>query len=270
MQKKIQRVLVLDLDNTVRISKSGATFPKNPADIVLIPGIKERVQLYKELGYFVAAATNQGGVAYGFKTEANVQEENKYTNHLMGGVFDLMAYSAKHEKGKVHGYNIRSLMRKPDYGMLVFIEMYMESVDVAADWDNSLFVGDSSDDARCAERARVPFMNISEFLTTPLTDELVAWLDLNYDEDRICGYKSERVYEYVNEGEANEYGGDYEQAYDELCKGDAIEHDIATEMHDAIKTRFGIDVWDRDTPSNIHVRTHMGELIGKVFAGFGI
>lgn len=163
---QVKPALVLDFDGTIRRSKSGATFIKDRADIEMMPGVDELIYEYKKAGFLIIGLTNQGGVAHGFKTLDDIYSEIEATKALFReGTFDYVAFSPFEEKGTVFPYNHRSLVRKPYYGGLAFIEMvFFENSRVVVDWDSSLFVGDRSEDCECATQAGVEFMHIDEFL----------------------------------------------------------------------------------------------------------
>lgn len=166
MDYKVKKVLCLDLDGTVRRSKSGSTFIKGPDDIELMPGIEDKIMMYKNAGYLVFGVTNQAGIAHGFKTEELMNQELDATRELFKrDVFEGIFYASNDENGKVFPYNYRSLLRKPGYGMLACIEEGCFEQDIIVDWDNSLMVGDRSEDKECATNAKVKYLDISEFLT---------------------------------------------------------------------------------------------------------
>ncbi len=163
---KVKPALCLDLDGTVRRSKAGHRFIKGPEDIELIPGVEEAIIKYYENGYFIAGITNQGGVAHGFKTIEQIKEEFRITLALFKNqVFSIIAYCPNEEKGNVSSYNYRSLLRKPQIGMLVEIELGAYNMyETIVDWNKSLMVGDRTEDLECAKNAGIEFIHIQEFL----------------------------------------------------------------------------------------------------------
>jgi|ERR1044072_518256 D-glycero-D-manno-heptose 1,7-bisphosphate phosphatase len=171
MEKK--RILCLDLDGTVRRSKSGKTFIEGPDDIEIIPGMKELLWKYYEEGWTLIFVSNQGGVAHGFKTNINVREEANRTVELLQR-YDkrcvrLHLWCPYDEKGKASEYDWRSLCRKPNYGLLAQAEQTLLNEHcIIPDWDNSLFVGDMSTDEECAKSAGIPFMWAHDFLKQPV------------------------------------------------------------------------------------------------------
>jgi D-glycero-D-manno-heptose 1,7-bisphosphate phosphatase len=167
MEKK--RILCLDLDGTVRRSKSGKTFIEGPDDIEIIPGMKELIWKYKNDGWRLIFISNQAGVAYGFKDVIQVRAENRQTIDLLrkegSTPVSIGIFCPYDEKGKTEEYDWRSLRRKPMYGMLVEAECKLvEEYDIFPDWNNSLFVGDRPEDEECAKAAGIPFMWAHDFV----------------------------------------------------------------------------------------------------------
>lgn len=159
----VKPALCLDFDGTIRYSKNGKIINR-PEDVALFDGVEEKIWAYKEQGYLVLGITNQGGVAYGFKTEANFQEELAQTLELFErDPFDHVVYSLLHPKGRVKPYNHRSLLRKPEVGMLAVCEAVMFQKGVVVDWDRSIFVGDREEDEECAHRAGLEFIHADAF-----------------------------------------------------------------------------------------------------------
>lgn len=163
--------IILDLDGTVRRSKSGKEFITGPDDIELMPGIEERLMIFHAGGYVVAGASNQGGVAYGFKSQAQAIAEMNATAALFkANPFHIIKMCYFMEDGNTFPYNHRSLSRKPDYGLLVLIEMEAYMYGHIIDWNKSLFVGDRPEDKQCAANARIQYMDINDFLSLSLQE----------------------------------------------------------------------------------------------------
>jgi histidinol phosphatase-like enzyme len=161
--------LCLDLDGTVRRSKSGQAFHLGPDDLELMPGIAKIIWMYRKMNFLILGISNQAGVSWGFKTAADVNAELAATFELFGehNPFHLVKQCYHDGNGKVFPYNYRSLLRKPDIGMLALMEVEAFSADFIIDWDKSLFVGDRQEDNDCATRAGVKFIHIDSFLTMP-------------------------------------------------------------------------------------------------------
>lgn len=166
MQTNVQLkpALCLDLDGTVRFSKSGQ-FVSKPEDIVLYPDVEQRLWKYRNDGFLIVGLTNQGGVAYGFRSEADIVHELDATRRLFrSDPFHLIEYCMMHERGTVEPWCHRSLSRKPDIGMLALAERDARvRYGVVIDWDASLLVGDRPEDQACAEKAAIAFSWANDF-----------------------------------------------------------------------------------------------------------
>ena len=75
------KILFLDLDGTVRKTKSGATFINDPYDQELISGVEQAIARYKD--WKIIGITNQGGVAAKHKTLENCIVEQQQTLALI-------------------------------------------------------------------------------------------------------------------------------------------------------------------------------------------
>jgi D-glycero-D-manno-heptose 1,7-bisphosphate phosphatase len=159
----IKPALCLDLDGTIRHSKSGE-FINGPLDVALFPDVEAKLWEYRKKGYLIFGISNQGGVAYGFKSFlTNDQEIEATINLFKENPFHIVKCCFHHPKGSIEPWNHRSLLRKPDIGMLVLCEVEAFDLGYVIDWDNSLFVGDRLEDEQCAERAGLRFISANEF-----------------------------------------------------------------------------------------------------------
>jgi len=156
--------LCLDLDGTVRYSKSNGLFIQDPSDIALFPDVEARIWEYRDNGYIIMAISNQAGVAHGYKTVEQVEDELSVTISLFNRNPFHLAKQCYHDgAGNRFPYNKRSLLRKPDIGMLALMEVEAFRAGYLIDWDESLFVGDRPEDAACAANARISFQSATEF-----------------------------------------------------------------------------------------------------------
>lgn len=154
---KIMPVLCLDLDGTVRYSKSGK-FINGPEDIALFEGAEVKIWEYRNNGYLIFGITNQGGVAYGYKTPKDNEAELDAMLALFNkDPFHIIKACYHHEQGTVEPYRHRSLLRKPDIGMLALCEVEAFEAGYIVDWENSIFVGDRPEDEQCARNAKIAF-----------------------------------------------------------------------------------------------------------------
>ena len=157
--------LCLDWDGTIRRSKSGKSFIKNFQDIELMPGIENILWDYRNKGYLIIGISNQGGVAHGFKLPMEIERERDATFELFNvNPFHVVKMCYHMPDGKIEPYCHRSLLRKPDYGMLAVAEFDAFNSGYIIDWDNSLFVGDRPEDEECAKNANIKFTHIDQFL----------------------------------------------------------------------------------------------------------
>ncbi|HRI08749.1 MAG TPA: aldo/keto reductase [Nannocystaceae bacterium] len=78
------RGLLLDVDGTLRRTKSGELFPRDPADVELLPGRRERLQRYVDEGYALFFVSNQSGVASGTLTREAAEAAFARTIEALG------------------------------------------------------------------------------------------------------------------------------------------------------------------------------------------
>lgn len=143
--------LFVDLDGTVRDTHSGRVHPLEPWDQYLLPGVRDRLAAYRERGYAIVGVTNQGGVAHGVLTEADVRAINRHLmEHLAPGIFDLILYCPFHPRGRLPQYRRASASRKPGPGM-AFAARDRLGLDLAA----SIMVGDMETDRAFATAAGI-------------------------------------------------------------------------------------------------------------------
>jgi D-glycero-D-manno-heptose 1,7-bisphosphate phosphatase len=165
---KVVPALCLDFDGTIRRSKSNQTFIQNFKDIELIPGVENLIWKYRDAGWLILGISNQAGVAHGFKLPMEIENEMDFTFKLFKqNPFHIVKFCYHDGKGKIAPYNHRSLLRKPDIGMLALMESEAFSYGYVIDWDKSLFVGDRPEDEQCAKNAGVNFRHIDSFLSEP-------------------------------------------------------------------------------------------------------
>lgn len=152
--------LIVDLDGTIRKSKAGNRFIDGPDDVELYPGVIEKLAKYVELGYRIFGVTNQGGIAFGHKSELQVTDEVNATLELFGedNPFCGVMVATSHPQGTVEPHCHRSFYRKPYYGALVEFERVARANGEVIDWDKSIVVGDRWDDRDMAKAAEVAFV----------------------------------------------------------------------------------------------------------------
>lgn len=78
------RGLLLDVDGTLRRTRSGELFPRDPDDVELLPGRRERLQRFVDEGYALFFVSNQSGIASGTVTREAVEAAFARTIALLG------------------------------------------------------------------------------------------------------------------------------------------------------------------------------------------
>lgn len=155
--------LCLDFDGTIRYSKNGK-FINHPDDVVLYDDVEQKIWDFRNKGYMIFGITNQGGVAFGYKSpEGNEQEIQRTLDHFEKDPFHLVQSSYGHPEGTLPPFSHNSLLRKPYYGMLVLCEFEARKMGIVVDWEKSIFVGDRPEDEACAGAAGLEFIEADIF-----------------------------------------------------------------------------------------------------------
>jgi D-glycero-D-manno-heptose 1,7-bisphosphate phosphatase len=155
--------LFLDLDGTIRRSKSG-DFISGPDDIVLFPEVEAKLWEYKDAGYLIFGVSNQGGIAFGYKTSDSVNAEMAATFALFTRNPFVEAVSCPyHPDGSISPWNRESMSRKPNTGLLALLENRAFFQGILLDYAASLFVGDRDEDEQCAAKAGIAFQWANAF-----------------------------------------------------------------------------------------------------------
>lgn len=158
----MKKLLMLDLDGTVRRPISNTPHPCKPEDQKLIEGVEEVVKLYED--WAIVGITNQGGVSSGFKTLEESIEEQKITLNLCPWM--LRIYFCPTYEGyecwlvdredvnvvRVQSYDRYGSFRKPGAGMLNLAIKNFKGC------NEYLYVGDRDEDASASVYANVPFL----------------------------------------------------------------------------------------------------------------
>lgn len=152
-------LIIFDVDGTLTSTKSGATFRKSPDDWQWLPGRREKLHALCQEGVEIAIATNQGGVAFGYMDQGDMDTQLAKMCNQIGGNYQLFVCYA-HPKASIewYGEEIDLFDRKPNPGML-FKAMLAARVTVK----ETLMVGDRPEDEEVAQAAGVSFMWASDF-----------------------------------------------------------------------------------------------------------
>lgn len=158
------KILFLNLDGTVRRTKSGARFINDPHDQELIPGVMEAIARYDLEEWKVIGITNQGGVGTGHKTLENCILEQEVTLEIAPFLSSIYFCPDNGERCfSVHRDveilvdeiedmpDLKWTFRKPDTGMIYAAETEYELY-------GELMIGDRPEDEECAKKAEIPFI----------------------------------------------------------------------------------------------------------------
>lgn len=132
----------LDRDNTLIHNDEDLG---DPAGVVLIQGAASAVASFRGLGFKVVVVTNQGGVARGKYTEADVEAVheriNELVRHTTRAWIDRFYYCPFHPDAVLAPYRREHPWRKPQPGMLL-----QASRDLDIDLAHSWMIGDQPRD----------------------------------------------------------------------------------------------------------------------------
>ena len=146
-----RKALLLDYDGTLRKTKSGDKYPKDPNDIVILPNRKEILVQYINKGYLLLGISNQSGIEKGELTDEMAKKCFDKTNQLLDQ--DIHVLYCCH-----HSFPIRCYCRKPLPGLpVLLIKMY------SLNPKECIIVGDSKTDKTCAFRSGMQFCEAEEF-----------------------------------------------------------------------------------------------------------
>ena len=70
--------------------------------------------------------------------------------------------------------------------------------------------------------------------------ELLDYISSNFPKEWFDEQLTDRVVDYVGEEEAEDFEGDYEEAYKNLCNGGAVEYDMMEDMAKDLQSHFNI------------------------------
>lgn len=110
-----EKGLLLDVDGTVRTTRSGQIYPHHPDDVVLLPGRRETLARWLDAGYHLFFVSNQSGVASGQITSAAAEAAFQRTQELLGLPVAEIAY-CPHK-----AFPVGCFCRKPMPGLGVYL-----------------------------------------------------------------------------------------------------------------------------------------------------
>jgi D-glycero-D-manno-heptose 1,7-bisphosphate phosphatase len=151
-------MMIFDLDGTL-IEGYMDRRDKYFALVRVLPGRREKLATLQAAGVVIAIATNQGGVAFGFVTESQVQRKLAAVLTALALPTDThVAVCYSHPKAKVAQYRRDDPRRKPGGGMIREL-----SAATGVTLSDVLYVGDRPEDKQAAAAAGVSFRWAEDF-----------------------------------------------------------------------------------------------------------
>ncbi len=142
-----KKLIILDRDGVINYDSDN--YIKSPEEWIPIEGSLEAIARLNELGFIVAIATNQSGIARGFYNSDVLEAMHTKMHNLLkkvGGKIDYISYCP-------HGPDEGCACRKPKSGMLLEISKHF-----SIEPEKVTFVGDSRGDIQAAESANMAFV----------------------------------------------------------------------------------------------------------------
>lgn len=163
---KIPRLLMLDRDGTLNRGL-GDRPPNHPREVELLPGVGAKLREYAAQGWWLAIVSNQGGVAFGYQTEAQARATHQALLDALPVAVDASCLCFHHPRGTIPHYATNCSRRKPAPGAILDALSRFEARPEAC-----LFVGDQDTDCQAAKAAGVPFVWAKDFFGwEPATSE---------------------------------------------------------------------------------------------------
>jgi len=153
---RTQKAILLDVDGTVRMTRSGDKYPRDPADLAILPLRREILRRWHDLGYRLFFVSNQSGIASGKTRRDLVEAAFDKTIELLDLPIDDVAY-CPHQ-----AFPIACFCRKPMPGLAVqLIERHALSV------PDLIVVGDMRSDAGLADGIGARYIDAADFFREP-------------------------------------------------------------------------------------------------------
>ncbi len=151
--------IFLDRDDTLIANRDATATTAHPGDLLdpalvkLLPRAGEAMKMLASTGFPLIVITNQGGIAQGIATHADVEAVNDRLREILAGIGVHVAaiyYSPNRELkgGPASVYNGPHAWRKPNPGMLLAAAEELE-IDLSRSW----IVGDAQRDIDAGIRA---------------------------------------------------------------------------------------------------------------------
>jgi len=145
-----EKGLLLDVDGTLRKTRSGAIYPTHPDDVELLPGRREALARWVEEGYRLFFVSNQSGIASGKLSHDMAQAAFLRTAELLQLPVTEIAYCPH------PAFPIGCYCRKPMPGLGVYL---MQRHRLAR--EHLVMVGDMASDAEFAANLGARYLDAS-------------------------------------------------------------------------------------------------------------
>lgn len=144
--------LLLDVDGTLRKTRSGELFPRGPEDVELLPGRREVLQRWVDEGYKLFFVSNQSGIASGTLTGEAASAAFARTIELLGLPVEEVMYCPH------PAFPVGCFCRKPLPGLGVSL---IQRHRLAR--EHVIMVGDMDSDRDFARALAVKYVDAAEF-----------------------------------------------------------------------------------------------------------
>ncbi len=142
--------LIFDHDGTLRDSRGNAPFPRGPEEVAVRPERARVVRALADAGWFLAGASNQGGIGLGQIRESDAAAAFDETHHQLGVTM--------HTRWCPHAPRSGCWCRKPAPGLLIALA-HEHGLDLA----RSAMIGDRESDREAAVAAGVAYFDADDY-----------------------------------------------------------------------------------------------------------
>jgi D,D-heptose 1,7-bisphosphate phosphatase len=147
----MNKAVFLDRDGTIN---EEVNYLSKKEHIKLIPGVREALETFKNLGFLNIIITNQSGIARGFIKLNDLEEIHSELNTMLRienvNLIDDIFFCPYHVEGVLEEFRKESEDRKPNTGMIVKAKKKYN-----LDLSRSFLIGDSFTDMKCAVNSNI-------------------------------------------------------------------------------------------------------------------
>ena len=144
--------LLLDVDGTLRTTRSGEIYPRNADDVELLPNRRETLLRWISEGYSLFFVSNQSGISSGKLSQADAESAFQRTAELLELPVSEMAYCPH------PAFPVGCFCRKPLPGLGVYLIRKYK-----LDTEQLVMVGDMDSDAGFARGIGARYRDVAEF-----------------------------------------------------------------------------------------------------------